>query len=82
MRHWSPRPRSIRREPPRLIVEKEGEAFILDAGVTDLTSVAAITTRAQHHSGRIDVLSNNTDGPIAGGPEEIPVDGGLMARSA
>jgi NAD(P)-dependent dehydrogenase (short-subunit alcohol dehydrogenase family) len=61
-------------ETARLIGEEKGEAFVLEADVTDLASVTAMAADALKQFGRIDVLLNNVGGSITGGPVEMSVD--------
>ena len=61
-------------ETARLIGEEKGEAFVLEADVTDLASVTAMAADALKQFGRIDVLLNNVGGSITGGPVEMSVE--------
>jgi NAD(P)-dependent dehydrogenase (short-subunit alcohol dehydrogenase family) len=61
-------------ETARLIGEEKGEAHMLEADVTDLASVTAMSERALKQFGRIDVLLNNVGGSITGGPVEMSVE--------
>ncbi|HTE35390.1 MAG TPA: SDR family NAD(P)-dependent oxidoreductase, partial [Reyranella sp.] len=66
--------RAAATETARLIGEEKGEAFVLEADVTDLASVTAMAADALKQFGRIDVLLNNVGGSITGGPVEMSVD--------
>jgi NAD(P)-dependent dehydrogenase (short-subunit alcohol dehydrogenase family) len=68
------RDREAAAETARLIGEEKGEALVLEADVTDLASVTAMTQRALERFGRIDVLLNNVGGSITGGPVEMSVE--------
>jgi NAD(P)-dependent dehydrogenase (short-subunit alcohol dehydrogenase family) len=61
-------------ETARLIEEEQGTAIVLEADVTDLRSVTAMTETALAECGRIDVLLNNVGGSIPGGPVEMSVE--------
>ncbi|MGH8429457.1 MAG: SDR family NAD(P)-dependent oxidoreductase, partial [Solimonas sp.] len=65
-------------ETARLIDEdvgkEKGEAFTLQADVTELASVTAMAEAALARFGRIDVLLNNVGGSIPGGPVEMSVE--------
>jgi len=61
-------------ETARLIGEERGEAFVVEADVTDQASVTAMAASALQQFGRVDVLLNNVGGSITGGPVEMSVD--------
>ncbi len=61
-------------ETARLIAEEQGQVLVLEADVTDLKSVIAMSESAMRRFGRVDVLLNNVGGSIPGGPEEMSVE--------